>query len=367
MYQSFAISLGDVGLTRNLSTESLKILNKIIRYINNVVKHNPDGSLFLFENELVNLPIEDFKNLINQHNTYVNYRRGNNSLKNSVTHKINKVISTPSNQLNANIPVDVDILHDAAEKSEIKRGVQSNDTNLNSSDMLSYYQQQYNASVGKDDVGIFANGMKGLLALTSYYNNYYKHILDSQEELHNIRQSNKTFNKLYEWQDNSGEIKTFRLGSISDIQISKTQEKRLKEILGDDYKKLNRNAIIIMSSLISAATDNAKELIMAKINASVELASMHAYMVTMGFHLDDIVDFMTSDAAQLIINNSQDNIYNDDYPKSILKEIAKLKKQKHSPEITSQLHAFEQIYRDSKEFSALTGLLGINQKRKADT
>lgn len=367
LYQSFAISLGDTGLTRNLSVDSLKILNEIIRYVNDVVKHNPDGSLFLFENELVNLPIEDFKNLINKHNTYVNYRRGNNSLKNSVTHKINKIISTPSNQLNANIPVDVDILHDAAERSEEKRGVVSNDTNLNSSDMLSYYQQQYNASVGKDDVGIFANGMKGLLALTSYYNNYYKNILGINEEAHKIRQSNKTFKKYYTWTNDFGELKTFKMGSISDVQISKSQEQKLKEILGDDYKKLNRNAIIIMSSLISAATDNAKELIMAKINASVELASMHAYMVTMGFNLDDIVEFMTSDAAQLIINSSQDNIYKDDYPKNILKEIQKLKKQKHSPEIASQLHAFEQIYKDSKEFSALTGLLGINQKRKADT
>ena len=40
--------------------------------------------------------------------------------------------------------------------------------------MMSYYIQQYNASVGKDDVGIAANGVKTLYALSSYYNTYYK-------------------------------------------------------------------------------------------------------------------------------------------------------------------------------------------------
>ena len=72
-----------------------------------------------------------------------------------------------------------------------------------------------------------------------------------------------------------------------------------------------------MSSFTSAATDNAKELIMAKINASTKLASMHAYMMALGFTLDQIVEFMTSETSSLIINESTDNIYYDESPKSI--------------------------------------------------
>ena len=49
----------------------------------------------------------------------------------------------------------------------------SDEDNLNSHDMLSYYQQQYDASVGKDNTGIAANGVKGLFALTAYYNNFF--------------------------------------------------------------------------------------------------------------------------------------------------------------------------------------------------
>jgi hypothetical protein len=61
--------------------------------------------------------------------------------------------------------------------------------------------------------------------------------------------------------------------------------------------------------LLSAATDNAKELILAKINSGTNFAKMYVYAMMSGFNIDDIVAFMTSPAAEFIDSMSSTNIF----------------------------------------------------------
>jgi hypothetical protein len=56
----------------------------------------------------------------------------------------------------------------------------------------------------------------------------------------------------------------------------------------------------LISQLLSAATDNAKELILAKINSGTNFARMYVYAIMTGFNIDDIVAFMTSPVAEFI-------------------------------------------------------------------
>jgi len=56
--------------------------------------------------------------------------------------------------------------------------------------------------------------------------------------------------------------------------------------------------------MISAATDNAKELILDRINANTDLSKMYMYLITLGFDVKDIVSFMTSPIINLIARNS---------------------------------------------------------------
>jgi hypothetical protein len=655
LYNSISQSVEGKDISYELPAETISFINLFMRRIDKISK-NKTHNLYL-PTENVNMSFETLTNLINGHNSYEDYLNKNHAVKNSVVHNISKIISSPSNQIHANTPVTVDNLHNAANKASAKYaeylGRKTGDNDLSSYDMMSYYQQQFNASVGKDDVGIAANGLKGLFALTSYYNNYFKnkiptkgagnikpevselfesnpelanevyeasvgnikmsyskeyeeffdkfkndkntHILsldyilnketdeitrkliealkpyqnkkskiyyqdnyDFKEgdlfyeyaatgdlngnlfvfnkdalnsdiilhelmhdfladeidygknnillkelnrifdiarldsslvkeypysftdlheflseafgnknfrlklstiedniapkksnifesvlnsirrlvksklnieisnsllgsifnsventithknnytnqqkataqqlyseyldttgkqdiegfrefvenegstkrgiDLNKLRTSNKTFKKSYDFIDDFGNEIHISIGSISDIVISRAQESALKDILGPEYSKTLNNAAVLMSSFTSAATDNAKELIMAKINASTKLASMHAYMMALGFTLDQIVEFMTSETSSLIINESTDNIYYDESPKSITGVIDKLKEDTNINQ--AQLKVFEAIYKDSKEFTALTGFLGINQKRKADT
>jgi hypothetical protein len=54
---------------------------------------------------------------------------------------------------------------------------------------------------------------------------------------------------------------------------------------------------------------NAKELILAKVNAGNKLAKMYLFMVTLGFDIKDIVKFMTSPIVSFIDTITEQNIF----------------------------------------------------------
>jgi len=57
---------------------------------------------------------------------------------------------------------------------------------------------------------------------------------------------------------------------------------------------------------------NAKELILAKVNAGTKLAKMYLFMITLGFNIKDIVSFMTSPIATFIDTITDTNIFNNE-------------------------------------------------------
>lgn len=68
-------------------------------------------------------------------------------------------------------------------------------------------------------------------------------------------------------------------------------------------------AISTYSELISAATDNAKELILSKINAGTKTADVYTYLLSTGVRFEDAAKIMMSDAVKLANMYTQSNIY----------------------------------------------------------
>lgn len=66
---------------------------------------------------------------------------------------------------------------------------------------------------------------------------------------------------------------------------------------------------LMISQVLSAATDNAKELILAKVNAGNKLAKMYLFLITLGFDINDIVKFMTSPAINFIDSITETNVF----------------------------------------------------------
>ena len=298
---------------------------------------------------------------INEYNLDKDYLRSQHHVKNSIVSKIKQIILSPSNQILATMPVD-DALNSWKDAVKEKEDNDENRTiyNVSPYNMLGKFKQQYEASVGKDDVGISANGLKVFFALSNYYNKYYNSSFDESK----INLDNHTFVKSFKINGTD-----YNIGTVSDIGLSDLQKGKLIEILGlneDSFR--NSDAAMFLSGFTSAATDNAKELLMAKVNASVQLASMHIYLMILGFTPKEIVDIMTSDIVVEVINGLNDDIFSKNYGNIVPVVIENIKR-KINPEDTvkiENLDAFEKIYNGSQEIKQLAKLLGINQKTSAN-
>jgi hypothetical protein len=66
---------------------------------------------------------------------------------------------------------------------------------------------------------------------------------------------------------------------------------------------------LVNSSLLSAATDNAKELILAKINANPDMMKIYLYGIIVGIDFNDIASLMTSETVNALTALSVSNIF----------------------------------------------------------
>lgn len=384
----------------NLNAESIKSISNILRKI----KRN--SQIFVSE-DIRNRPgaeriLESLIKVFNIYNADESYVKKSNSIKNSVVSKIRKIISSPSNQLLANEPVSVQELHDAGDKAKKALGIE--DSLLSMWDMLSPYKQQLDASIGKADVGIGANGLKVYYALSNYYNSYYNSLVDignirdinSQEYLEDPKSFEKVFTLKTEVSPDVFENRTKRIFTIANTDVPSDYIEGIMNAYGydklkkEEAKLSEESAALIASGFVSGATDNAKELVMAKINAVESLASMHLYLISLGYSIDDIAIYMNSKLAKHIANKITGNLfetstkiyldtiiekYVGDLQKKLLSEKEKYKSNE-SPEIAESIQniqneiveaiQFKDIYDGGQEFKVMASILKVNQKTSAN-
>jgi hypothetical protein len=85
-----------------------------------------------------------------------------------------------------------------------------------------------------------------------------------------------------------------------------------KELVELQKKSDRINAADALSALLSAATDNAKELILAKINASSKFVDIYTYLLSIGTPFGDIAKIMTSDIFNKVVKLTETNIFDED-------------------------------------------------------
>ena len=145
-------------------------------------------------------------------------------------------------------------------------------------------------------------------------------LLSSNQELTDIK--NSLIQGIY--QDNTSEYEQDFINAYKNNEYSDKLQTLLNSIdttLSEDEAKymplmqsLINNATDpsdLISQLLNSATDNAKELILNKINAGMNLAGVHGYLMIMGFSLDQIVDLMTSPVVRLVDRLSKSDMFSD--------------------------------------------------------
>lgn len=243
---------------------------------------------------------------IYKHEDYkVSYRQREQAYKNVASANIRNVVHNIRNRDQAYSPITMRDLQKEADKSP--KGAKTKQ--LNMMNPLTKYVMQNQNLVGKNVIGIAANGEKDWFNLTYYYHNV----------LRNGNQKDKFFLKMnHSYSRLSGratdQLMNVVVKHIPDLwNVSPELSQKIKEEFYSTYDGQidmdDKYVDQLISQILSAATDNAKELILAKINAGTNLAKYHLHLVMMGFNLKDIVAFMTSPVVELIDKYSRNDLY----------------------------------------------------------
>lgn len=286
--------------------ESLKAYINILKKINKA-------------NGQINYSIEESDKLLkifNKINSHIYYKIPENvaeaSYKNVASANIYAVSHDIRNRDQGYTAIAMDILQDAAAASP--KGEQA--ATLNMLNPLTKYVMQYQNLVGKNVISIAANGEKVWFNAYYYWTKLLKEnktkYLQFQTTLHRIKGRSKvtlkTLSQLSKINPDGNTVKKLPDLNARDIEIKNSLLQAFEiDVNSEQYAYVDQ----LISQLLSAATDNAKELILAKINSGNNFARMYVYLIMTGYNFDDIVSFMISPVSEFIDSMSNANMFSE--------------------------------------------------------
>lgn len=239
---------------------------------------------------------------INKHENYlISDNVAESAFKNVASANIYQVSHDIRNRDQAYTAIAMDIMRKAADNSP--KGNQA--ATLNMLNPMTKYIMQYQNLVGKDVISVAANGEK--VWFNTFY--YWTKVLKSgDQEAINKLKFQHTYKRINGRAKGTPIEQT--INHIPDLnkydeQIKSTLQSQFGVLDNEDYKYVDQ----LISQLLSAATDNAKELILAKINAGTNFARMYVYGMMMGLNINDLVAFMTSPVSELIDQLANPNMF----------------------------------------------------------
>ena len=347
------------------------------KYLSNFIKEGKKVSLTL---NLTPDNVTKILNILNKHEKTILPKFSKDLvLKNFISSHIQQISNKLGNLGESYTPVEMNDLRDPAKNTPKSKLAQS--LTLFNPAMINVMQFQ-NMS-GKQVTGIAANGQKALFmwrtaTLDAIKNNKDLEYVSFDLELDGILNRSKYDNDT-DYKDNPKHIQILP-NLYTDSEFYKQCNKLFPKVTSDN----------IGSQYISAATDNAKELILACINAGNKMAKCHLYLMSLGFDVADIVRFMTSDAVSFIDKITDQNIFNrynldinyaitwaigfiNNPNSSKLEKVPSVLKTAFEKEINSlrntpkfdrfkkDLLTLQKVLAGANEFSSFGRLLGINQ------
>lgn len=275
-------------------TRLLKVINTSAGQVKYFIEKSPKIEKIIYE--------------LNRHNAYkIPENLAESAYKNVASANIYAVSQDIRNRDQSYTAITMKTLKNAAKDSP--KGEQAE--TLNMLNPLTKYIMQYQNIVGKNVISIAANGEKIWFNAYYYWTKLLKEgnprYLQFQTTLSRVANRSKTNSK------DLAQLKTVTTKSLPDLN---PYDEQIRQILFDsfgvtigdqDYKYVDQ----LISQLLSAATDNAKELILAKINSGNNFARMYIYLIMMGYNFDDIVAFMISPVSEFIDSMSMANMFQD--------------------------------------------------------
>ena len=298
------INASDINniLSETDSKIRLHLVATLLRTLNKQLGNKKEVSIFVNDSEEVNMGIQDFLNeYLNKHEE-TNF--GNNTdaiLKNYISSNIQRIIQKLGNLADAYSPVEMKALQDMLDYTP----KQENSTKLTLFNPAMVPIMQNTNMTGKQGTGVAANGQK---ALFMWRFGTLDTLLDPNKDS-NMVTFNVTINRVLGRFKYNQDIKNNIPSQLNPVTIQSLPDlgniTNGLAVLSPKIKSDN-----IGSQYISAATDNAKELILSAINSGTKLMKCHLYLLSLGFDVEDIVSFMTSPAVSFIDSVADENIFN---------------------------------------------------------
>lgn len=296
---------------------NLKLLAEFIKYVNQngLYELSEQDNKNLSQGLVLDNPItttDGFRldqviaDIVNLHNEYLNGLSQSALLaigKNQSMYDMYKIIDTPANLIQAGSSVDAMTgpIKSLTKNFKVSKLIDERTPGnfVNKAESIEDNQ------VGKDGISICAVGMKSYFGTTTYQNYIINYGTDKQKQRLKLGfyDSRGKYNPVTMYIPGIG-YKSFEYWSNLNPMIqSGFSEKELAKIDNDT------DAALILSALLSLATDNAKELQLSKLNAGIKTLGMYVYGTSIGMDINSIVKLMTSDIGLLLNDLTKSNVF----------------------------------------------------------
>lgn len=243
-----------------------------------------------YDNEDTKLIFSTLLQMINDHNNYTYQQEI--FTKNFIVHQMLNVIKNPANQKQAMTSVDdtTKILKKVANKSEAGKQL----LKATPGNPINKYQSIEDNQVGKDVIGISAVGLKSFFAITQWANT--------------IAQTGDRDLIQKELFSNPVEIQGKTYYSVANINY---QNQHILNTLS--RAETGEDVALLISAFLSLATDNAKELCLAKLNANASMADMYIYGLTIGIDFKILGNLLMSDIGNVVSSYLKGSVFTDKF------------------------------------------------------
>lgn len=331
----------------------LELLVDILNRLNEV------GGIYVASTHEGQKYFRDLKKLIDRHNTTQKTDAG---YKNYATYQMHRIMNDPRNSTTAYKSIDIAT---AAFNDPIGKITEHEQVIYNLDNGHTISSITVSGAVGKDDVGIGANGTKGQFTLLNYFNRIFDkdEPLDLEEltdsHYFNIGAINLTY-QIEEQLDEEGKPVEGHwnkyIGPISDTVITDGVKRLYEQLLnGESLYIYDRDASQDVGALLSKAVDNAKDLSLDKMNALTDYFAMHIFLAMIGCPPEIIIRYFRSDAFVNIINSAKNDLAKGNIPLIT-----------YDTFVNAKQYELAEIFACAKELTALAQILSINQGLKVE-
>ena len=259
-----------------LTLSTPQAINRFARFIDmcNKLGYVPKANHPIYEDIAKRL-----LNIVNEHNNYIHDDRAEDFSKNYVVSSMYKIGLSPANMIESQQAMDsiTDPLKKVA-NSTIKAQEQSLENPANFTTNIHGIAQNM---AGKKGVGICAVGLKSFFALTSRYNEVLRN--GTPEEQERLKSDVTIAGKRYQM--------------LANAYGTNIANQAIAQVISE---LSNQDQALVLSALLSLATDNAKELALDKLNAS-NMLGMYIYGITIGVDFQTLANIICSRTG-LVIN-----------------------------------------------------------------